>query len=424
MALILAALVCATLVVSVRRHGRVSFVTLGVVGAAIYAIPGIVDMERSFELHARAVFHPTRDAADAVVVVAWCGLLAGVALFSSRSNDTGPTERASERSTMRRLAMAAAIFGGLGLLYLIYTQGSQILISSRYDQHTDQVLLIWRWTAPTGLIASVLCKSRKLFWLNLATLFVIFLRGDRTMVAITMAGMLVAMMQSGPWLRQLRLKHLLGIATAILVVLLGKSVYLALKAWLGGEGELRTRVSIIDQIYYQFEPFATYAHVGYVMRRGLEIPISDFFQSLFANLLIVPSAFGLSTNIYGEMIQRTQRIGSGLAGNYIANGYAVGGAVGAALFYFLLIWILRTCDIRFRRTSGAWKLFWACTGAVFAFYVQRNGLDNMLSLVRQIVIVCILLAAGAVALSSNDGALRRPSAAKLPRQPRKFTSTR
>jgi hypothetical protein len=123
-------------------------------------------------------------------------------------------------------------------------------------------------------------------------------------------------------------------------------------------------------------------------------------ESVLGNVLIVPSAFGLSTNLYNAVVSATlsPKFGYGIAGNYLAHGYTVGGTMGAALFYFILPLMLRLCDGQFRAKDGSVKIFWCCAGAVIAFYIHRNGLDNGLSFVRQVFIMSAITAALAAAL--------------------------
>lgn len=49
------------------------------------------------------------------------------------------------------------------------------------------------------------------------------------------------------------------------------------------------------------------------------------------------------------------------------------------------------CDRNYERLSGAPKVFVAVTGAVIAVYTYRNGLDNMFSFFRQILIMVIVI---------------------------------
>ena len=397
-------LVCLTLLASWRSHGLFSFVTLGVLGAAIYSIPGIVDLERPFFLRGTGgqLFSPTPDDVDAVVAAAWCGLLAGVMVFRPRRQQSIASFQNFDHGLMVRLALASALLASAGLLYLLYTQGTGIIVESRYKQRDDVLLLLWKWTAPLGLLASTLVKSRKLVLFHAFILFLVFLRGDRTLIAITVAAILVAVTRDNPkWYLLLRPSRVIGLGLAAAGVFFGKSIYSGLKAGFSGEGfQFAGRITT-ERFLFQFEPFATYAHVDFVMRQNLHLRLGTFFEGLFSNLLVIPSYFGLTSNTYGRMIERAApvRIDSGLAGNYIANGYSLGGMGGAIFFYFLLAWILRQCDARFNKSEGAWKLFWCCTGATFAFYAHRNGLDNIVSFMRQFAIVCLALAITSVILS-------------------------
>lgn len=401
MSLLLTALVLGTISMAVWRHGWVSFVTLGVFGAAIYAVPGLLDAQRTFSVQSQALFIATPDSADAVVAAAWCALLLGVALFSSSRPTQARRQATDEQASIHRLALATALLAGAGLAYLFFQQGAGVVVESRDSQLGSSFIYVWRWTAPIGLVASLLAGNRKLFYFHLFILFVIFLRGDRTFVAISLAAVIVASMWDKPAAYLFRLKYIMGVLLAGIGIFYGKSTYLNIKEALGGESARTQGLSVVEQLQFQFEPSATYAHVGHVMRRGLEIPFLEFVQSVFGNLLLIPSAFGVSTNVYNELVQGSvsYSVDTGIAGNYIAHGYVVAGIPGAMLFYLLLAWILRSCDVRFRKTSGTWKLFWACTGAVFAFYVHRNGLDNIFSFVRQIAVICVLIAITATALA-------------------------
>lgn len=431
MQFILGLMACLTLLVSIRKHRLFSFVTLGVLGAALYSIPGIIGWELSLTPipNRRSPLVPTTDDVDTIVAVAWAGLLAGVIAFSPRAEQRH-SPRAEQRHAMGddyeegqayRLAFASAMLGGLGLFYLFYTQGFGMLAQARDEQITDPVLLIWRWVAPFGLVASALAKSRTLVLFHAMILFVIFVRGDRTMIAISTAAMLVVMARAYPqWYRFLSFNRLIGIAAAAIGVFFGKSVYLTLKIAFAGGGWNWGGRSTTEAFYSQFEPFVIYAHMNFVIRHDLHLSIKTFIIGLLSNLLIIPSMFGFSSNTYSDLIEKHQslRIWSGLAGNYLANGYILGGTVGAIFFYFMLAFILRQCDSRFQKSHGTWKLFWCCTGGLFAFYVHRNGLDNMFSFVRQLAILS-LLAAG-IALALSPGVRRIRLGQHVPREPMGF----
>jgi hypothetical protein len=230
----------------------------------------------------------------------------------------------------------------------------------------------------------------------------IFLRGDRTLVALSTAAMVIVASYRNPgWWKRLRFPQIIGLVFAAAVVFFGKTVYLNVKSGLTGQGWDVTRgLTYTQQLMSQFEPLATFNHIEFVMRTGITIPPVEFLWSIFGNLLLVPSFFGVSTNVYNATVTAAMsgRLGFGVAGNYLAHGYAVGGIVGAALFYFVLPIALRICDGQFRSKTGTVKVFWCCVGAVVAFYVHRNGLDNLLSFVRQLFIVGVATAAVAAVL--------------------------
>jgi hypothetical protein len=252
-----------------------------------------------------------------------------------------------------------------------------------------------------GLASAALARERRLLIVNAVMLLIIFLRGDRTLVAIATASlMIVASYKDPTWWRRLRLSHVAMFIFAAGAVFLGKSIYIAIKASVMGGPAYALAAPLSDQLRSQFEPIGTFAHLEFVMRMGVGIPIGQFLESVFGNLLIVPSAFGISTNLYNTVVTShlSARLSSGVAGNYMAHGYAVGGTAMAAFFYFLMPLMLRLCDSQFRKRTGSVKVFWCCVGAVIAFYIHRNGLDNLFSFVRQIFVVSVIIAALAAAL--------------------------
>jgi hypothetical protein len=382
------------LLITSSKNGLGSFVTLGIFGAAVYTVPALIDTQASLgSVGSRVGYVSVPPEVDFVVLVAWLGLLVGLLLSTAafpriRHVDT----RQVIDPNMRSVAVASAIIGWAGVIYFMYSQGSVLFfLQERIDQNAGPFATLWKWTAMFGLVSALLSRDTKLLYLNGAILVLIFLRGDRTLVAISTAAMLIVASYRNPgWWKRLRVPQIIGLVFAASVVFLGKTVYLNVKSGLTGQGWDVTRgLTYKQQLMSQFEPLATFNHIEFVIRTGIAIPPVDFLWSIFGNLLLVPSFFGVSTNVYNTTVTAAMsgRLGFGVAGNYLAHGYAVGGTVGAALFYFMLPMILRICDGQFRSKTGTVKVFWCCVGAVIAFYVHRNGLDNLLSFVRQLFII-------------------------------------
>lgn len=388
-----------TILASARLYGVFTFVTLGVVGAAIYSVPALIDRHLPFFMLANgqhAMVGTPREV-DLVVLLAWLGLLAGVLLgrlFGAR--ERRPVPRAESERHFMALALASAVLAGLGLFYLQFSgQSVFFFLAARSDQYTDALTVLWKWTAPIGLIASSLARSRKLLIFHILILFVIFLRGDRTMIVISAGALMAAAAYRDPrWYAVFTPMRAIGALLAGIVILFGKSIYVTLKAGFSGGGWDTVSLPLWAQFLFHFEPLVTFSHLGYVMRHNVQISSAEFAESILANFLIVPSWFGLSSNIYNERISVAlpPAIDFGVAGNYLAHGWTVGGTAGAVAFYLILPLALHLCDVQFRRRTGALKLFWCCVGGLLAFYIHRNGMDNILSFVRQIAIVTLVVA--------------------------------
>lgn len=402
--LLLFAVIAATLVASIRLHGLATFVTLGVAGAAIYSVPAVVNLQNSFYLIAfkQSELVPTPDAADQVVLLAWLAMLVGVLvarLFGGDRRYLVPN-RTDERH-MASLAYATAFLGVAGIFYLqLSGESVYFFLAARAEQTADPVSTLWKWTALIGLVASSLSGSRKLLLFHVLILFIIFLRGDRTLVAFAAAALIVVARYKDPrWYALFTPIRIVGAGFAALVIFFGKSIYTVLKGGLSGQGWDPLSIPLGQQFLFHFEPLTTFSHLSFAMRTKTHMAYGDFISSILANLTIVPSWFGLSSNRYNEIISRSlPGIDFGVAGNYLAHGWVVAGTAGAMCFYLVLALVLRLCDVQFRRRHGAIKLFWCCVGAVIAFYIHRNGMDNILSFVRQLVIACVLTALVALPL--------------------------
>lgn len=388
-----------------KKNGLGSFVTLGIVGAAIYSIPALINTQRSLASIAFVSHGLVAVPADVefVVLIAWLALLASL-IITITMFPVGKLEKDVwlEQEQMLRVSIASVIISIIGMIYLS-SSAAQLLffLEKRVDQDIGALATLWKWTAVIGIVSASLARSRKLLLFHGLVLLIIFLRGDRTQIAIATAALIAAASYKDPrWYLRLRPSHIAGFISVAAMVFVGKSIYIGIKAAIQGIQSDRFTVPLSVQFQQQFEPFATFSHLEFVMRTGMTIGPADFFKSVFGNLLIVPSAFGISTNIYNTIVTSTlaARVNSGIAGNYMAHGYTVGGITGAALFYFILPLMLRLCDGQFRTKNATVKVFWCCVGAVLAFYIHRNGLDNIFSFVRQLFVVGVITAAIAAAL--------------------------
>lgn len=435
-----------SLAITLKENGIGSFVTLGVIGAAIYSVPALIDTQFSLSstgTQSQILYVAVPSYVDSVVLIAWVGMLLGLMATTVLLPQRSGIQSVDTPEIMGSIALASAILAMLGLIYLsISSESLLFFLQQRTDQDTSFVSTLWKWTALIGLVSATFARSRRLLYFHALIVVIVFLRGDRTLVAIATAALIVTASYRNPaWYLKLKPSQIIGFAFALMVIFFGKSAYSSVKASFSG-GAAHINLPLKQQLFLQFEPIATFSHLQFVMVSGLKIPPGQFLESIFGNLLMVPSLFGISTNLYNEVVTAAlpPKLGFGVAGNYLAHGYTVGGTAGAALFYFILPLMLRLCDGQFRTKTGSVKVFWCCVGAVFAFYVHRNGLDNLFAFVRQILIVSIATAAGAAALrhmrivaapgvlgegravltrtaAGDDFVLRRSPAAEPPERP-------
>ncbi|UZW58059.1 hypothetical protein NUH86_22570 (plasmid) [Sphingobium sp. JS3065] len=389
-------IVILTFIYCVRCHGLLSFTTLGCVGMAIYSIPGIIGLEMPIYVSVVAkqrFLVDAPDASDWVLLTAWLAFMAG-AMMTARIDTKRqfyPPVAVNERR-LSHVMWACAFLSLATFAYSAYNLGPLYFLADRAEQVNDAITLTAKWFVAIGLVSSLLISSRKMTAFFIAMLALRFLSGDRTMVAIVTAAAVLTLGHKNGGARTLF--QGLGapaLAAAAVIVVFGKPIYISIKNYFG-IGILESGTSIQDTLL-TFEPLIIYSHLSHVMDTGLDIGFLQFLVSVLGNLLLVPSAFGVSTNLYNELVQSsfTFNVTYGVAGSFLAHGWAVGGAVGVILFYFGYVMALVWCDRQFVKQSGLRKAMIACAGGVLAFYAHRNGMDNLGSFMRQIAIAGLIV---------------------------------
>jgi hypothetical protein len=409
MQLAIAVIIVLTFAYCVKRHGLISFVTLGSVGMAIYSIPGLMGLEMPFWVAATTnerFLLDTPAASDWILMVAWVSFLVGAMFTASKEGVRfayPPLELDWGRLALT--ARACVLLSIANYAYIAAKQGPLFFLAARADQEGDAITLISKWFVAIGLVSALLISNRKMMAFLIAMLGTTFLAGDRTMVAIITAAAVVVLGHKSGGPRALLkgpVAPVLGIAAVIVVF--GKPIYTAVKSFFGF-GSFESGTSI-EATLLAFEPLGIYSHLSYVMDTKLRIGFLEFLTSVLGNALIVPSTFGVSTNLYNELVQGsfTFNVTYGVAGSYLAHGWAVGGVIGVILFYLAYVFGLRLCDRQFAKQSGLRKAMIACAGGVLAFYAHRNGMDNLGSFMRQIALAGLIVAfvgAGLRAFSSQ-----------------------
>lgn len=404
----------ATWLVALRRHGPVSFVVAGVLGLSIYSIPAVLQVELPFNFEGSAErYLETSDFLSGVVIfVAWCTVLAVLYCAKGRSRTPG-AYAVSKR--LHHFCTVLLFFGIIGFLYLAYLQGPLFFLEAREQQTFDFVSLLWKWTPLLGGVSAILTGRRRAVVTFFLLALTVFTRGDRTVIVITcMAAAVVWLWNTKSLGEVMRPKWILAASALTAIVIAGKPLYLALKS---SDPQVFLNVfspEAYEQLWFNFEPVGTFAHLHYVIETHFHIPLGSFLLSIFGHLLIIPSVFGVETNLYNKMFTESLpfSVTYGLAGNYWAHAWSVGGFVAVVGFAWFYAYTLVMCDRGFARFRGIPKVLAATIGATFAVYAHRNGLDNLLSFVRQLMLVTVIAWPGTLLLQGlrdrrRNGAFRR-----------------
>lgn len=410
-----------TIAVAYKGHGPFTFVMAGLGVFFVYSIPAILQLKTLFSYESKDLRYLAEAGPESglVMLTAWATValtllitatwrakrapaaaLAGSrgrpyphAIAARRRPSVQAPAARNDAARMHRFAVASLILGILGYLYLSATSGWLFFLEQRELQNDGLLTLLWKWTVPLGIVAATFSGSTKTQAGLFMLLAVLFLRGDRTMLGITMVSFALVWSYGRKDIRTLfRPTFIVAGIVLVSLIIFGKAVYLSAKA-----GDLAILIDAVQPenmatVILGFEPFVTYNHIDFVIESNLSFSFAEFFTSILGQFLVAPSVFGIETNLYNLRVTEMLpfNVTYGVAGNYWAHAWSIGGFPMVAAFAVLYASALVFCDRNYERLSGAPKVFLTVTGTVIAVYTYRNGLDNMFSFFRQILIMVVI----------------------------------
>lgn len=388
-------------IIGLRLYGHFSLVSAGLLGFSVYSIPAIVGLSYPFDRYYTELTQ-TSSTSTLVILIAWLVFILTLSVQLNKGQTHGKLKTNRQvhgrLKTKRKTVDKAFLFSTLilciaGYMVIAAVDGPLFFLVSRDEQSVSYVRLLWRWINAIGFVAAILTGHSRTAIVFLSALIIYFLAGDRTVIIITAICVAIVSGYGRSVFRFiLTPRMIIGSIVLLMLAIFGKPIYLAVKA-----GSLDVLMSAFDmQWIYRaiktFEPFVQHNILDLVVRYNYEIPINDLFEGLLGQLLIIPSAFGFDSNIFNTEFMAhfgLNRLAYGIAGNYWAQGWAVGGFLGVAFFAFIYGVILRICNAGMQKHTGCLYILYALLGTMVAVYVHRNSMDNMLSFVRQIVIAIL-----------------------------------
>lgn len=399
---LLACLIALTWAVGLHLYGPFSFVAVGIFTFTVYSLPALLGLVYPFH-QAGAVTYLADASSGALLATAVAWLFFGLTLALSPRLLQPPRGAYPERAPPEigeGFVGAALLLCVAGFLAIAYADGLQFFLEPREEQAESLVRLLWRWVNAVGFVAALLSGRRRAAWVFLAAMLVYFIAGDRTVVVVTGFCLLVLWGRGRPLSSLFRPRVFLILAAFVALALLGKPLYVFVKT--GSPEVVAQAVSLegAQLLFTTFEPFLTFNILDLVVVHDFRTSFWKLAEGVLGQFLLVPSAFGISGNSFNAAFTNAfvPRLTYGIAGNYWAQAWSLAGALGVGLFAILFGAALRALDHAASRAGGAPLLFFAFTGALFAVYLQRNALDNLLSLVRQLFLVVLCLWAVALAL--------------------------
>ncbi|GEM_PF-1863272 len=375
-----------------RSAGLFSWLAAGFLAFFVYSIPAIIGLKRSFYYTGTIYLEPASNYAVMSMIVAWASFyitLQFLHLEKSRSIYLINSYSHNYDS----IILSSLLLSLFGIIYLIIEGGSTFFLISREDQVENYLTLTWRWFIVIGFTAALVGKRPYAALAFLLLVAIIFVQGDRTIPAISLA--IYFLIAIGSKIQKSSLtdflfmpKYIAAFIISIIIILFGKPIYLSIK-----EGSFYYLTSTIQSwdlevLALSAEPFVTFDHIEAVNDLNIQISFVDFFVSVFGNLLIIPSAFGVSTNLYNELVTANlpPGVSYGVAGNYWAHAIAVGGYAAVAIFAALFAAALALFDRTHINQRGKVRIWIIVLASTTAIYLQRNAMDNFFSFVRQIIL--------------------------------------
>lgn len=394
MSIILIAFILTGWTVAFRLYGAISIVSAGLLGMTAYSVPAVLGVYLPPTTSGLYLL-PTTSAATLQLIAAWlafvAGLLAAHPLYRSvaqrpkspiREDDYARLHVAHAVLTVAAIALYVAISIVESPLYFLSPRATSNIVFGEGK-------LLWKWINAYGLLVAVTLRSRLGVTIFGALCAMHFLAGDRTMIAILSVALGIYLLSDRRLLDLLRPKFLLGSIIAALLTLLGKPIYLSVKG-----GTLLPLVSTLEsrsplRVLAYFEPFGIHNQLEVVVSTGFTYPFGNLITNAAAQLLVMPSLFGVDSSEFNVLFTQEfySSIGFGLAFNYWAQGYAVGGTAGVIAFGVALAAALVCCQMVFIRSKSLIRITAVLIGSLIGVYIYRNSVENILAFVRQVLFV-------------------------------------
>lgn len=392
--LLLLALIISTWATVLIRYPTWSVMTLACIGLTTYSVAPIIGWTAPVRVGLTQLYVETTWQATLAMGMAWLGLLSSAIFYPTARNSHVALSRSQVNPELLYACFAINI---VGYLLISAKSGPLFFLMSRDEAfNSSHIIMLWRWSSTIGLLLAIRSRNFPLSLYFFLTIISIFIAGDRTLSVLSTFSALIYFYWGKPIISRDSFRFLVfWTPITALFILFGKPIYLFAKnPSISIETYIKSHIGA-DKFYGlgSLEPMGIHYLLESVIKYDVRISISEFLIPIFSQLLIVPSAFGVSSHSYNTLLNETlfQGVTYGIAFNPWAQAYSLAGYIGVFLFGTLYGAFSQFTDIMIRKSKGLILVFFCLIAATFTIYGHRNSIENILAFTRQIVIVCFLI---------------------------------
>lgn len=180
---------------------------------------------------------------------------------------------------------------------------------------------------------------------------------------------------------------LFAISAVLAVIFYAKPFYVSLKTGQALSDMLASRDAMSMQA--AFEAFGTHELLEKVVNLNVSYPLWSTIRDSLAQFLLVPSYFGFGSGGFNQLLQEQvfSQATYGLASNFWAHWWAVGGPFGVLAGGFIYGGSILLFNNWIIRSKGMAFFLFLLAAATIGVYAHRNSPENVLALIRPIVVV-------------------------------------
>jgi hypothetical protein len=344
----------------------------------------------------------------AVALIFFC---LAMSIFFIRDNKVDLSVNEDNRHEAIVLIFLISVFG----IYTLMTP--QLFEATKSDvlESTNRGHYLFYSICSVGVIFSFLSgwkKNRDVLFISVIGLFLVLYIGHRSALAITVAGFIYLRFRNSS-LTNLKIWHVIGAFALVFALAVYKSIYVAIK--MGDFGAVRDRLlenPLVDNAVVGLEQFVTFAHLDFVVTYDYSLPCSNLWAIPISLIPFMDEFIDVSACGYNVQVQQVffSAYPGGVAANIWAEFFANFGYAGIPLLVLILVAVCKLVEYFISKSSSAViKAGLILSIIQLTVYIQRKELMGAFISAKRVILVALLVYAGALILRMLTSRRPRPA---------------